>query len=62
MQVTTSLKESNKNREVEGLIEVLNEYKLEEGLIITEDQGEEIVADNKKITVVPIWKWLLENE
>lgn len=62
VQVTTSLKESNKQREVEGLIEALNEYKLKEGVIITEDQSEEIVADNKKILIVPIWKWLLENE
>ena len=62
VQVTASLKGSNRDREFEGLIEALNEYKLKEGLIVTEDQSEELVIDNKKIFVVPIWQWLLENE
>ncbi len=62
IQVTAALNESNKDREIEGLLEALKEYKLDEGLIITEDQSEEIIKDSKKILVAPIWKWLLENE
>lgn len=29
-------------------------------LIITRDEEETIVEGEKKITVIPIWKWLLE--
>jgi len=62
IQVTVSLKESNKNREIEGLLEALSTYRLKEGIIITEDQSEEITIEGKKIIIIPIWKWLLENE
>ena len=60
IQVTYNLKE-NKKREIEGLIEALAKYKLKEGLILTSDQEEEIFANNKKIVIKPIWKWLLES-
>ncbi len=62
IQVTSILKESNREREIEGLLEALHEHKLNEGLIITEDQSEELRVENKKIVITPIWRWLLENE
>ena len=31
-------------------------------LIITHDEEEMIVEDGKEIAVVPIWKWLLEQD
>lgn len=38
----------------------MEKYNLKEGLILTEDeQGEEII-DNKRIIIIPIYKWLLE--
>lgn len=49
-----------KKREVDGLIEALKEYKLKEGLILTLDKEEEFVLEDKKITIKPVWKWLLE--
>ncbi|MDP2749864.1 MAG: ATP-binding protein [Nanoarchaeota archaeon] len=60
IQVTVSLKETNREREISGLLEAMKKYKLSKGIIITEDQTEEIKIDNKKISVVPVWKWLLE--
>ncbi len=52
---------ATKNREIEGLLEALKEYKLSEGLILTLDKEEEIkIKDNKIIKVKPVWKWLLE--
>ena len=49
-----------KEREVNGLIESLNHFKLKKGLIINEDYlGEEIV-EGKKICYRPLWLWLLE--
>lgn len=62
IQVTTALKESNREREIEGLLEALKKYKLREGVIITEDQEDTIIIDGKKLTVIPIWRWLIENE
>lgn len=60
IQVTHTLKE-NKKREIDGLLEALNTYKLKQGLILTVDQEEEIIENKKKIIVKPIWKWLLDS-
>ena len=49
-----------KKREADGLIEAMKEYKLKEGLILTLDKEEGIVVEDKKITIKPVWKWLLE--
>ena len=49
-----------KKREVDGLIEAMKEYKLKEGLILTLDKEEGLVVEDKKITIKPVWKWLLE--
>jgi predicted AAA+ superfamily ATPase len=34
-------------------------HKLKEGMILTEEQEEERVMNNKKIKVMPVWKWML---
>jgi len=49
-----------KKREVDGLIEALKEFKLKEGLILTLNKEEELVVENKKIIIKPVWKWLLD--
>ena len=49
-----------KKRELDGLTEALKEYNLKEGLILTNDQEEEIKLDGKTIQVLPVWKWLLD--
>jgi predicted AAA+ superfamily ATPase len=52
-----------KQREIEGLIEALTRFSLTEGLIITENEEyvEDIQVGDKifKLTVIPIWKWLV---
>ena len=48
-----------KEREVEGLLEALKEFKLKEGSVITEAfEGEEIIG-KKKVKFIPLWKWAL---
>jgi predicted AAA+ superfamily ATPase len=47
-----------KKREEEGLNEAMAKYKLKEGIILTLEQ-EGIIKD-KRITIKPVWKWLLE--
>ena len=63
IQVSLSLSNPmTKKREIEGLIEAMNNYKLKEGLILTEDEESIELHQDKKIIIKPIWKWLLENE
>ncbi len=61
IQVTWELNESNREREIQGVIVALHTLKQKTGLILTFDQEEEITQENKKIIVKPVWKWLLEN-
>lgn len=53
-----------REREVQGLMEAMEAYGLEEGLILTMDDEEILRAKGKdgmkKIVVKPAWKWMLE--
>ncbi|HDK41800.1 MAG TPA: ATP-binding protein, partial [Candidatus Pacearchaeota archaeon] len=60
--IQVSLNLSNpktKNREIEGLMEAMNKYKLKKGLILTLEEEDEINLKSKKIIVKPVWKWML---
>jgi len=49
-----------RKREIDGLLEAMRKYKLQEGLILTlEGSGE---LKEKGITIRPVWKWLLETQ
>ncbi len=66
IQVCASLKnKETRQREINGLLEAMNAYDLQEGLIITEDEKEHIeeIYQSKhfKIEVIPCWQWLLKN-
>ena len=61
-QVTRSMKdEKTRQREINGLVSALNAYNLTEGMVLTDDETEEITIDNKKIHIIPIWRWLLKD-
>ena len=61
IQVCYELTKENNEREIEGLTEAMNKFKLKEGLILTYDKEEEIkLKGNSKIIIKPVWKWLLE--
>jgi len=60
IQVCWELTESNREREVRGLLGAIESFKLNEGLILTYDQEDEMTIEKKKIVVKPVWKWLLE--
>ena len=53
-----------REREILGLMEALDEYGLEEGLILTMDDEEVLRIEGKDgkktITVKSVWKWMLE--
>jgi len=60
IQVCYSMNEETEKREVRSLMKAMDEFKLREGLIITEDLDTEEEVDGKKIRFQPLWKWLLE--
>lgn len=61
IQVSYEINKENEDREINGLLDALNKFKLKKGTIITHDQEEESKIKGKKITILPAWKWLLEN-
>lgn len=60
IQVALSLDSKNKEREIKGLLEAINYFKLKEGIILTLEQTEDLIIDKKKIKIMPVFKWLLE--
>ena len=61
IQVCYELNEENREREVEGLSEAMEKFRLKEGLLLTNSQEEELKLNGKRIIIKPVWKWLLEN-
>lgn len=60
IQVTTSLSSPEvKKREIEGLIEAMRAYDLQEGVILTENESDIVEIEGFRVLVMPIWKWLL---
>jgi predicted AAA+ superfamily ATPase len=51
--------EMTKKREVNSLVKAMDEFKLKEGLVITEDFESEEKLNGRKIIFLPLWKWLL---
>jgi len=51
--------EMTKKREINSLVKAMGEFKLKEGLIITEDFECEEKLNGRKIIFLPLWKWLL---
>ena len=60
IQVCYELNDDNKEREINGVLEAMNKFKLKNGLILVYDQEDELKIKDKKIKIIPIWKWLLE--
>ena len=59
IQVSYQINEMNKDREIKGLLEAMETYKLKEGLLLTYDQEDTIKINRKTIRIMPVWKWLL---
>ncbi len=58
IQVSWQLGQQNEKRETEGLLEAMNQLNLNEGTILTFDQEDEFVVDDKTIKLIPGWKWM----
>jgi hypothetical protein len=62
IQVCYLLDDSNKERELGGLVAAMNEFKLSKGLLLTFEQTDEITVNGKKIRVIPVLKWATEKK
>lgn len=61
IQVSWSLRDpKTKQREVTALLQAMNELHLTRGLILTDEEEEEIEMDGKFIQVKPVYQWMLE--
>ena len=62
IQVTVSLQnEQTREREIKGLLEAMEQFKLQEGIIITLNENEEFPEENgRRIKALPAWRWFLE--
>lgn len=60
-QVTRSLaNEDTKEREINGLLSALKAYNLSEGIILTQEEEDAWDIEEKKIKIIPVWRWLLD--
>ena len=48
------------NRELKGLLEAMESLNLEKSVLINSEKEEEFHENGKTIQIVPIWKWLLD--
>lgn len=53
IQVCEEVHRENKDREIKGLMEAMDFFKLKEGFIITKNQKDSLYVDGKKIRLVP---------
>ncbi len=51
--------EKTRRREIMALVKAMDELKLKEGLIITEDKEGQENINGKSVTYKPLWKWLV---
>ena len=47
------------NREIEGLLRGMDEFKLKQGVIITGNREDKIEVSGKRIEFIPLWKWMV---
>lgn len=51
---------ATRNREISSLVQAMNAVKKDSAFIITADEEGEENVDEKKIQILPAWKWLLD--
>ena len=49
-----------REREINGLMDAMDTYQLDKGLILTESEEEDFIKENHSIEVKPVWRWLIE--
>ncbi len=60
IQVTAIITNQNRQRELKGLVETMQKYKLKQAIIITKDQNTTFTIKGSKIIAKPFWQWAIE--
>lgn len=58
IQVCYELNHDNEKREIDGLLDAMNYFKINTGYIITANQHDVIYHGGKEIIIIPAWEWL----
>lgn len=58
-QVCFELNEDNKDREINGILAAMDYTKIKTGTILTLNQTDEFIIENRQIIVLPVWQWLI---
>lgn len=58
-QVCSALNDSNRGREIEGIVEAMSLHKIKAGTVVTFELDATEDHDGHTIRFVPLWKWLL---
>lgn len=62
IQVTWSMADDEtREREIKGLLEASSATGCSNLLIITNDEKEQFTIEEKQISVMPAWEWLVDN-
>ncbi len=56
--VEVKYKNNIRKKDIKGLLKFMDEYKLKEGIVITDDMLNEETIEGKKIKYEPLWRWL----
>ncbi len=59
VQVSWELTPSNRDREIDGLVEACRVLDHREGLVLTDDQEEDVERGGVRISIRAAWKWML---
>lgn len=62
LQVCHVLNEGDRDREINGLLEAMERFKLSAGLILTQEQEDNATYADKGIRIMPVFKWLLADK
>jgi len=62
LQVCWELTQDNQDREINGLLDAMNFFNLEHGIILTFNSEDIIQTAGKKIDVIPAWKYIFHEE
>ena len=62
VQVCLGLDADNQKRELNGLLEAINYFGLESGIIVTLNQKDQLTVDGKTVFLVPAYEFFMEKE
>jgi len=60
LQVSYEINSMNKQREIDGLVEAMDFFRQNKACIVTFNQEDELIINDKKVIILPFWKWVVD--